>query len=205
MASKIKVDQIETTTGIGNITINNDIVGTGGFAASKLTGALPALSAASLTSIPAGNLTGALPAIDGSALTGLPAGGKVLQVVQGSVAVQVSTTSSAYQATGLKVTITPSSTSSKVLVVWHSGYNHNVGGTLMIALYRAGSSTGMVHYMSNDASSGWQSLSGSILDSPSTTSATEYELYFKSANGSDAVNVGPNDFSHKMIVTEVGA
>jgi hypothetical protein len=133
------------------------------------------------------------------------AGGKVLQVVQGSVAVQVSTTSSAYQATGLKVTITPSSTSSKVLVVWHSGYNHNVGGTLILALYRAGASIGVVHQISNDASSGWQPLNGSILDSPATTSATEYELYFKSANGSDAVNVGPNDFSHKMIVTEVGA
>ena len=34
---------------------------------------LPAISAANLTSIPAGNLTGALPAIDGSALTGVAA------------------------------------------------------------------------------------------------------------------------------------
>jgi hypothetical protein len=160
---------------------------------------------ADVNDVAASKLTGALPAISGASLTNLPGGGKVLQVVQSSIAIQASTSSSTYQATGLKVTITPSSTSSKVLVVWHSGYNHNVGGTLMIALYRAGSSTGMVHYMSNDASSGWQSLSGSILDSPSTTSATEYELYFKSSNGSDAVNVGPNDFSHKMIVTEVGA
>ena len=40
-------------------------------AASKLTGALPALSAGSLTNIRAANITGTLPAIDGSNLTGL--------------------------------------------------------------------------------------------------------------------------------------
>jgi len=44
-------------------------------AASKLTGALPAISAANLTAIPAANITGTLPAISGANLTGLPAGG----------------------------------------------------------------------------------------------------------------------------------
>jgi len=39
--------------------------------ASKLTGALPAISAANLTAIPAANVTGTLPAIDGSNLTGI--------------------------------------------------------------------------------------------------------------------------------------
>jgi hypothetical protein len=39
--------------------------------AANLTGALPAISGASLTSLPAGNLTGALPAISGASLTSL--------------------------------------------------------------------------------------------------------------------------------------
>ena len=43
-------------------------------AASKLTGALPAISAANLTGIPAANITGTLPAISGANLTGLIAG-----------------------------------------------------------------------------------------------------------------------------------
>ena len=43
-------------------------------AASGLTGALPAISAANLTNIPAANITGTLPAIDGSNLTGITAG-----------------------------------------------------------------------------------------------------------------------------------
>ena len=42
-------------------------------AASKLTGALPAISAANLTAIPAANITGTLPAISGASLTNLPA------------------------------------------------------------------------------------------------------------------------------------
>jgi len=43
--------------------------------ATKLTGALPAISAANLTAIPAANITGTLPAISGANLTNLPAGG----------------------------------------------------------------------------------------------------------------------------------
>tara|TARA_B100001996_G_scaffold50261_1_gene35967 strand:+ start:1549 stop:4890 length:3342 start_codon:yes stop_codon:yes gene_type:complete len=41
--------------------------------ASKLSGALPAISATNLTNIPAANITGTLPAIDGSNLTGITA------------------------------------------------------------------------------------------------------------------------------------
>ena len=42
-------------------------------AASKLTGALPALNGANLTSLTAANIAGALPAISGANLTSLPA------------------------------------------------------------------------------------------------------------------------------------
>ena len=48
-----------------------DIVG---MSSSKLSGALPAVSAANLTNIPAANLTGTLPAISGANLTGISAG-----------------------------------------------------------------------------------------------------------------------------------
>jgi len=46
MASKIKVDQLETVDGTGNITVNQPLSGSG----------------AGLTSLPAGNLTGVIPA-----------------------------------------------------------------------------------------------------------------------------------------------
>ena len=44
----------------------------GALAASSLTGALPAISAANLTNVPAANITGTLPAISGANLTSLP-------------------------------------------------------------------------------------------------------------------------------------
>ena len=63
--STIKVDTIQTRTGSGNITVSNAFSGNNivsdaniatGVSASKLTGALPAVSGASLTSLPNGNL-----------------------------------------------------------------------------------------------------------------------------------------------------
>ena len=51
--------------------VDADIVG---LTSSKLSGALPAVSAANLTNIPAANLTGTLPAISGANLTGISAG-----------------------------------------------------------------------------------------------------------------------------------
>jgi len=56
--STIKVDNLDTRTGTGNITLNRPLVGDG----------------SGLTSLTAANLTGTLPAIDGSNLTGVAPG-----------------------------------------------------------------------------------------------------------------------------------
>ena len=96
--SKIKVDDIapssSNTSSItlgtnSNVTFANGVTATSftgdganltnvpapsTFDAANLTGTLPALSAANLTSIPAANITGTLPAIDGSALTNVSGG-----------------------------------------------------------------------------------------------------------------------------------
>ena len=66
MASTIKVTNINTPDGTGNIIVDRPLSGSGAsltsLPAANLTGTLPAISGASLTSIPAGNLTGAVPA-----------------------------------------------------------------------------------------------------------------------------------------------
>ena len=72
-------DSIIINPAPGSITgakiVDNAITGAkvAALSASKLTGALPALSGSGLTGLPAANFTGALPALDGSNLTGLPA------------------------------------------------------------------------------------------------------------------------------------
>ena len=72
MASKIKVDELETVSGSGVITVNQPLSGSG----------------ASLTSLPAANLTGTLPAISGANLTNLPAEG-AYKILTGSYAMSV--------------------------------------------------------------------------------------------------------------------
>ena len=80
-----------------NSVVDGDIVG---MSSSKLSGTLPAVSAANLTNIPAANLTGALPAISGASLTNLPASGKTTNlIINGAMNIaqrQTSTTAQGY-------------------------------------------------------------------------------------------------------------
>jgi len=137
--------------------------------------------------IPAAALTGTLPALDGSALTNLPGGGKVLQVVQ---TVKTDTyTASGYTTwtdiTGMSASITPSSTSSKILVMTNLQYS--ISGYGGIRLMRDATAIGL----GDAASTRLQSTMGTkylrtvndiasntslYLDSPSTTSSTTYKL-----------------------------
>ena len=94
----------------------------GALAASKLTGALPAISAANLTAIPAANITGTLPAISGANLTGvaptratMPVG-SILQVVSANLGGTGLETSSSTPADMCTVTLTPTSSSNKILI-----------------------------------------------------------------------------------------
>ena len=157
------------------------------------------------TGISSSKLTGALPSLDGSALTNLPGGGKVLQVVTQGDTSTFTTTSETPQYTGLNVSITPSATSSKILILAHinGGGVPNSGGT-GVTIYRdtthitAGSAAGnrrstMSVMASYDTD--WLSTSTMIyLDSPSTTSATSYKIYINSRSGyTAAYNRTAND------------
>jgi len=189
-------------------------------AASKLTGALPAISAASLTAIPAANITGTLPAIDGSNLTGV-GGGKVLQVIHSRTNTKVSTSSSTPSDIGLDTSITPSSTTSKILIMlditgygvspsaWHSrGLNFwlmglGVGGSLHMgeqAGYITDSTAG-----SSSVDSVLGSFSFSYLESPNTTSALTYQPRYSSANGGTAYCQQHSNNWSTITLMEIGA
>lgn len=99
----------DTVTGDVDLS-SGDLTTTG-----TVTGNVFSGSASSLTAIPSAQLTGALPAIDGSALTGLTAGG-VLQVVSDRLTA-TSSGSGGWSDTGLSLTITPTSASSKILLI----------------------------------------------------------------------------------------
>ena len=167
---------------------------------------LTTLSASNLTSgtvadarlgtVSASKLSGALPAISGAALTNLPGGGKVLQVVTNHVT-NVSSTSRAVRAatniTGLNATITPASTGSKILIQINWCGEDSLGTTqdLMFGIKRGTTMIGNgVDVNGNGiamtvSSGGYSTEAGSsmdfasyqYIDSPSTASATTYHAY----------------------------
>ena len=136
-----------------------------------------------------------LPAVTGNVLTDTsPKAGNVIQVVNATTSTQASTTSGTFQDTGLSATITPSSSSSKILVIWAiNGTYSGAGIGIETNLVRA--STQIVYTENiaardgagNDAGSG--TSGGTYLDSPATTSAITYKCQYRSRNGSGTVYV----------------
>ena len=128
-------------------------------------------------------------------------GGKILQVVQATSDSQVSTTSTSYIDTPLSASITPTATSSKILI----RYNMNVAmdNDTYIAFYqivRGSTAIGNGNQGTNrtkchSALRGQHSdtnphgvTSGEFRDSPSTTSATTYKIQFKVDGGTGFIN-----------------
>jgi len=162
---------------------------------------------------------------DGSALTGV-GGGKVLQVVTATKTNTQTTNSSSFiDITGLSASITPSSTSSKILIQYvanigcQTGTNRGaiqlVRGTTAIAIGDASSNRARVTATANSGNNDdVENLAGSWLDSPNTTSATTYKLQFRRAgSGSIHINRCENDsdnsnqfrISSSIILMEIGA
>jgi hypothetical protein len=132
----------------------------------------------------------------------LPAG-SVLQVVQGEqTGTQTSTSTSYVDITGLTASITPISTSSKVLVQWSvNGYVPANNGILIVP---ARGSTQFYYNSSNayefwaDASQLHWRIANQYLDSPATTSSTTYKMQMKTTGGS-STQVG--SYSYPMTIT----
>lgn len=108
--------------------------------------------------------------------------GSILQVVQGIYTPQFSTSNFYnYSFTGLSATITPGSSSSKILVlISGTVQNDTAGGGTYVALYKNSSylwNTALQQYSAGGNNVSAMSLN--YLDSPATTSPTTYQLYIK--------------------------
>ena len=155
-----------------------------------------------------------------------PSFGKILQVVQTTKTDTFTTASTSYvDLTGLSVAITPSSTSSKVLVMTSTNCSNVSGGyNTMIKLVRGSTDVFIGDSASSRAQASAQSrlndtnagltLTFSFLDSPNTTSATTYKIQIKSqTSGTAAVNRTSADSdtsviartASSIIAMEVGA
>ncbi len=129
-----------------------------------------------------------LPAVSGTVLTTTsPKAGNVIQVVQATTSTQVSVTTGGYTDTTLTATITPSSSSSKILVLVSQAFNTSVssgsqyGGIRLlrgatVILYPAEYSGAPVDFgVGTYGNAVYNRGSINYLDSPATTSATTYK------------------------------
>ena len=121
----------------------------------------------------------------------LPAG-TVLQVVNATYATETSTTSATFVTTNLTASITPTSATSKILVLTTgSGVAAANGGTIF-TIYRNSTNLSAQGFCIIGNPSSTTGTTGTFainyLDSPATTSATSYTLYFESQAGTSKVH-----------------
>jgi len=129
-------------------------------------------------------------------------GGKVLQVVQAfrSSYSSFSTNSTWTDISGLSVSITPSSTSSKILVMTYVSLGG--GDDIAFRITRNGTAIGIANAQSNRLRAGFggytrdsfelQNANCQYLDSPSTTSAITYKTQiFRNGGGTTYLNCDP--------------
>jgi hypothetical protein len=135
----------------------------------------------------------------GGTISGVP--GQVLQAVSTTINSETSTSSSSFVSTGTTATITPSSTSSKILVVvtgglfWQSGTGGGVA-----TIYRNGSN---IHPIGNYFVRTYPAYSTSLrlqttgsmsyLHSPATTSACAYTVYISTNGWGGTIQWGSSD------------
>jgi hypothetical protein len=166
------------------------------------------------TALPIGTTGQVLTVAAGVPSWAAPAGGgKVLQVVQGTTTTRMQTTSTTYVDTNLSQAITPSSATSKVLVLVFQNIHLSRSGTDAACQYKlVRTSTALSeYYLSMYNSTGGdaeirQMGVFSYLDSPATTSATTYKTQIRSGNASTTSDVQENASSLAAIVLlEIGA
>jgi hypothetical protein len=141
-------------------------------------------------------------------------GGKVLQVVNQLYQTVTSSSSGTFADTGITLNITPTSATSKVLVLINvQGVEKsaaNAGNAVDFQILRGATVIGGVDAINftNSSLKLINSYSCTILDSPATTSATTYKLQFRNDAGNVAsvtINAGGLNDSSTITLMEIGA
>lgn len=135
----------------------------------------------------------------------LPAG-TVLQTVNVTYNTDTSTTSGSYVDSGLAATITPTSTSSKILVTINTPSRKGAAdnaGTIRVVRGSTGILNAYTYLAWNGGSAYAQESYGlTYLDSPATTSATTYKLQFACMNGTSPAFSLNHDGSYSTITLQ---
>jgi hypothetical protein len=139
-------------------------------------------------------------------------GGKVLQVIYGSTVTSVTNSSGSYSDTTLTATITPTSATSRVLVlVDQNGCSKtvtNANTSLTLKLQRGATD---LAFLADGALATGTTLkltsfnySISLVDSPASTSALTYKTVFMEGNALSSVSVQSDGSRSTIVLLEIG-
>ena len=131
--------------------------------------------------------------------------GGILQVVSSTHSTTVTTTSTSYVSTNLTASITPSSTSNRIIVLSTNTIRNNTAGQSVYGrLFRgtvAGTAIGAEIDMENSAGAINGSMTLMADDSPNTTSTQTYTYGIKVSGGTGSAQLG--NLTSQMILMEV--
>jgi len=144
-----------------------------------------------------------------SAITALPAAiptGKVLQSVYANTSTQVDVTSTTWTDV-LSASITPASTSNKVLVLAAiGGLNRHSGDTeLQLRVTRDGSQVQQIKGLNNGSNNFLSDVGAAMneLDTPSSTSALTYKIQLNNRDANGTVTAGSNSANSSLVLMEI--
>jgi hypothetical protein len=135
----------------------------------------------------------------------------IKQIVQGSTQTAATSSTSTYADTGLTATITPTSASNKIIVLYYHGSIFktaaNSQSQMQFQVLRNATNIGLAFALYTNSAMDLFTTgpSGMIFDAPATTAATTYKTQF--ANTANVAQVGINNStSHaRIILIEVEA
>jgi hypothetical protein len=200
-----------TTVVLNNACTVGDAVVTESFYVSSVLNAIPAtagsVSDSYIVDVSASKLTGSRTIPKGT----MPAG-SVLQVVQGTTTANTLTSSTTFVTTGLAASITPSSSTSKILITCSGGeFDINSGGQQVYGtIYRNSTNLGggTATAFTDVFTATYRSIFPvcvQYLDSPATTSSTTYTLYFYSGGGGNTVRYNGQGSMGVITLMEIAA
>lgn len=141
-------------------------------------------------------------------------GGKVLQVVNATYGTAAQVASTSWTDTGLTASITPSATTSKVLVLVQMngvGKSGSAAAGVGFRVLRGASSIIQFEELAGYSAANDNDIGGSgttYLDSPATTSATTYKVQFNNyggASGNAKINRAGGGTTSTITLLEIGA
>jgi hypothetical protein len=172
---------------------------------SKTLGAALAMGTNKITGL--GNGTAAQDAV---AFTQL----KIIQIVTATSTTAFSTTSNSFQTTNLSASITPTSSSNKILIYAFSGLRADGTADVTATLARGGTnilaSSGQCYLRGQTGTTSGANAANApatlgYLDSPATTSSTTYAVQIKNSNNTTSVSWGDASTTQFIALVEVVA